>query len=135
MCWTGVERTSAMNGKIYIGMRTSTNRVFVHVEDGKTGARRQLEHVSRHSPDGFEWGYGGSGPADLALSILADMAPKREAEAFYQDFKRCYVSDWPSESVPLRAGCLEQWRISEQQIREWLFVMRQEAESELTCAS
>jgi hypothetical protein len=23
-----------------------------------------------HSPDGFEWGYGGSGPADFALNIL-----------------------------------------------------------------
>lgn len=23
-----------------------------------------------HSPCGFEWGYGGSGPADLALNIL-----------------------------------------------------------------
>ncbi|MBT9252140.1 MAG: hypothetical protein KM296_00220 [Brockia lithotrophica] len=31
-----------------------------------------LHHVERHSPTGFEWGYGGSGPADLALSILHD---------------------------------------------------------------
>lgn len=31
-----------------------------------------LPHVVYHSPDGFECGYGGSGPADLALSILAD---------------------------------------------------------------
>lgn len=26
--------------------------------------------VIYHSPDGFEWGYGGSGPADLALNIV-----------------------------------------------------------------
>lgn len=26
--------------------------------------------VTDHSPTGFEWGYGGSGPADLALNIL-----------------------------------------------------------------
>lgn len=25
-----------------------------------------------HSPTGFEWGYGGSGPADLALNILQE---------------------------------------------------------------
>src|SRR5262245_1194599 len=25
-----------------------------------------------HSPTGFEWGYGGSGPAQLALALLAD---------------------------------------------------------------
>jgi hypothetical protein len=29
-----------------------------------------LPHVVRHSPTGFEWGYSGSGPADLALSIV-----------------------------------------------------------------
>ena len=26
--------------------------------------------VTHHSPTGYEWGYGGSGPADLALNIL-----------------------------------------------------------------
>jgi hypothetical protein len=26
--------------------------------------------VVHHSPTGFEWGYGGSGPADLALNIV-----------------------------------------------------------------
>ena len=26
--------------------------------------------VARHSPNGFGWGYGGSGPAQLALAIL-----------------------------------------------------------------
>jgi hypothetical protein len=28
--------------------------------------------LARHSPTGFEWGYGGSGPAQLSLAILAD---------------------------------------------------------------
>ena len=28
--------------------------------------------VVNHSPDGFEWGYTGSGPAQLALAILCD---------------------------------------------------------------
>lgn len=32
-----------------------------------TNVPRLVEH---HSPDGFEWGYGGSGPSDLALNIL-----------------------------------------------------------------
>lgn len=109
-------------GKTYIGFRTSTNRVFVYVEDGKTGARRPLGHVQRHSED-LEWGYGGAGPADLALSILVDVAPRREAEAFYQDFKRCFVADWPADSVPLRQGLGEQWRLGEAEIRDWLSVM------------
>jgi len=29
-----------------------------------------LPHVSHHSPTGMSWGYGGSGPADLARSLL-----------------------------------------------------------------
>ena len=28
--------------------------------------------VRNHSPTGFAWGYGGSGPAQLALAILID---------------------------------------------------------------
>ena len=32
--------------------------------------------VVHHSPDGFEWGYGGSGPADLALNICELMLKK-----------------------------------------------------------
>lgn len=36
------------------------------------GSREKVAHVVWHSPTGFEYGYGGSGPADLALSILAD---------------------------------------------------------------
>jgi len=31
-----------------------------------------LPHIVCHSPTGFETGYGGSGPGDLALAILAD---------------------------------------------------------------
>ena len=33
---------------------------------------RLLTYCSPHSPKGFEVGYGGSGPADTAVSILAD---------------------------------------------------------------
>ena len=38
-----------------------------------------------HSPTGFEWGYAGSGPAQLALALLADhLADDQEALEFYQ---------------------------------------------------
>jgi len=41
-----------------------------------------------HSPTGFEWGYCGSGPAQLALAILADhLADDRQAFNLYQRFK------------------------------------------------
>lgn len=41
------------------------------------GSVTPLLHVMLHSPTGFEWGYGGSGPADLALSILCDVLEER----------------------------------------------------------
>jgi hypothetical protein len=46
-----------------------------------------------HSPTGFAWGYGGSGPAQLALAMLADaLGDDQRALALYQDFKfRCIV--------------------------------------------
>lgn len=34
-----------------------------------------LQGEARHSPDGFQWGYGGSGPAELARAILIEVFP------------------------------------------------------------
>lgn len=56
--------------KYYLGIRSSEDcHVYVANE---TGAKKPLHHLVVHSPTGFEWGYHGSGPADLALSILGD---------------------------------------------------------------
>jgi hypothetical protein len=55
----------------YEGERLHAGPVVFTIDD--EGNRRRLEHrVRYHSPDGFEWGYGGSGPAELALNILVD---------------------------------------------------------------
>jgi Family of unknown function (DUF6166) len=48
--------------------------------------------LANHSPDGPEWGYGGSGPSQLALSLVADALESNRAGdqlalGFYQDFK------------------------------------------------
>jgi hypothetical protein len=53
--------------------------------------------IVKHSPDGFEWGYGGSGPADLALNILAMFVPENRAQEIYQDFKFEFVAAIPKE--------------------------------------
>ena len=60
--------------KIYKGKRmASTALVFVQeIDAGLIVGAHRLRHVVHHSPTGLEWGYGGSGPADTALSILAD---------------------------------------------------------------
>jgi hypothetical protein len=56
------------------------------------------QEVLNHSPDGFEWGYGGSGPAQLALAVcLALTGDPRRALAIYQRFKSDLVSSLPAE--------------------------------------
>ena len=50
------------------------------------------QQVFNHSPDGFAWGYGGSGPAQLALAILLEFTNQETALKLYQDFKRDIIS-------------------------------------------
>jgi len=68
-----------INEVCYVGIRRSDGRaeVWVETRDGDIGERRLLDPkpsqmLYNHSPDGFEWGYAGSGPAQLALAILLD---------------------------------------------------------------
>lgn len=58
------------------------------VIDGKRLNPARSQRVWNHSPDGFSWGYGGSGPAQLALAILlAAGVPPRVAVTHHQAFK------------------------------------------------
>lgn len=47
-----------------------------------------------HSPTGFEWGYGGSGPSQLALAILCWHCASNEQRAlnYYQRFKDTVIA-------------------------------------------
>jgi hypothetical protein len=64
-----------------------------------------------HSPTGFEWGYSGSGPAQLALALLADhLRNDYEAVRLHDEFKRAVVASLQ------RRG----WRLTSQQIQESL---------------
>jgi len=61
--------------KTYTVARGTDGTVRATVQEQENGGRLHaynLRHCVYHSPTGFETGYGGSGPADLALSILAD---------------------------------------------------------------
>ena len=52
--------------------------------------------LRNHSPAGFQWGYGGSGPAQLALALLADLTGDDEyAQANYITFKRKCIALLP----------------------------------------
>lgn len=44
------------------------------------------QSVFNHSPDGFNWGYQGSGPTQLALAILLQYGSQQFAVRYYHDF-------------------------------------------------
>lgn len=63
--------------------------------DGVEISPDESQKIRNHSPDGFAWGYGGSGPAQSALAICLHIFKNRHvAEALYQDFKSDYVAHW-----------------------------------------
>ena len=74
----------------------------------RNGRQEPLPHLVHHSPSGMEWGYGGSGPADLARSIVGDVLGTDDP-AVYQEFKRMFVASWG-----------DRWEISLDEIRAWL---------------
>ena len=76
---------------------------------GDGGSSKLLDHIVRHSPDGFNWGYGGSGPSDAALSILTDCVGAETANVYYQEFKFDIVAGWK-----------ESFEITEKEIKDWL---------------
>jgi len=43
--------------------------------------------IRNHSPDGFQWGYSGSGPAQLALALCVNAVGKERGAKIYQAFK------------------------------------------------
>ncbi len=88
--------------KIYHGRLSPDGRCIVEVWDDVAGSGRSLDPclwIRNHSPDGFEWGYGGSGPAQLALAILYDLYRDRDiAERYYQRFKFLVVGRFDSDT-------------------------------------
>ena len=83
-----------MATKYYRGRRDDHGTGSVTVVD--EGVERPLDprlDLVNHSPTGLEWGYHGSGPAQLALAMLAD-ATGDDAKAlqYYQQFKRGFVA-------------------------------------------
>ncbi len=98
--------------------------VHVVIKSGFMRTIRRLHHVVLHSPSGFDWGYEGSGPADLALSILCDVLKERpskkqiyhgdfKAYAHHQDFKREFVSRWDMYGgFQIDENTIVQWLLS-----------------------
>ena len=62
-------RDAQRGDKMIFISRPINDGIILAREDGKVATNVPWTCVSG-SPDGFEWGYGGSGPSDLALNIV-----------------------------------------------------------------
>jgi hypothetical protein len=99
--------------KIYQGKREGY-AVLVTVDGKPLNPRLDLYN---HSPSGFEWGYCGSGPAQLALGLLADhIGDDIEAFNLYQRFKWLVVVQLP----------VRNWKLTSQDIDDALQTIREQ---------
>jgi hypothetical protein len=91
--------------RTYIGKRVDAACEVWYIDE--KGIQRELPlrlEVRNHSPTGFEWGYGGSGPAQLALALMLNYFESFHkdgnigaAQIMYQAFKFAVVGKLPSE--------------------------------------
>lgn len=98
--------------RIFRGKRVEDIRL-VEVIQGERVVLLPLKpslQIADRSPEGFNWGYEGSCPAQLALGILyevtGNVALSRE---YYQLFKIDHVSQWS-----------EHWEMRESEVFQWL---------------
>lgn len=86
------------------------------------------QYVVQHSPDGFEWGYGGSGPSDFALNVLHLHLPPgvdgKEPEKLYRG--SCSPIAWELH-IRFKAEVISRipeggGRLTVYQVREWIRV-------------
>jgi hypothetical protein len=104
--------SNVSESKCYAGSKVLGRAVVtVHVLTGAGVTSYLLPHLVRHSPDGFNWGYLGSGPADLARSLLADCLATDPAPRLYQAFKERFVAPLPQDAA---------WFIDKAAIDQWL---------------
>lgn len=84
--------------------------------DGERLDPAKSQAVRNHSPDGFNWGYGGSGPSQLALAILlCEGLSPAEAEHWHQRFKADVIAALPQN---------ETWALQGSAVGLWVKVMR-----------
>lgn len=101
MCWKNiksmVEECSDNSDDIILPYKYGEDIVLERIESrqGAFGSVRcnVPRTIVRHSPTGYNFGYSGSGPADLALNILLLFEDLHFADECYQEFKFNFVAN------------------------------------------
>ena len=100
---------------VYVGYRRRGRAIVEKLPEQEQLTPRQSLELANHSPSGFEWGYGGSGPAQLALALLLDYTDDEAvALAHYTEFKNEVVSQLDCTGRDVR------WRLPGSDIEAFL---------------
>jgi hypothetical protein len=98
--------------KIYSGrlVNDGIGGQHVRVQDKNSEySLRGYNNIINHSPDGFNWGYYGSGPSQLAFAILMDMYHDKEIAFFYYSFfKQDFVAKF-KKSFEVNSEEIDEW--------------------------
>ncbi len=112
----------------YMGQITESGEFGIVMKDSRIMNPAESLKVENHSPDGFSWGYKGSGPAQLALAILLEhwewnsimggfaeevgsfFSPHIKALRHYQRFMKDVIAKMPKDS---------NWQITSKEISNW----------------
>ena len=88
--------------RAYHGFCDEEGKRHIIVVEGRAAIGRPLAlrlDLANKSPSGFAWGYGGSGPAQLALALCADATGDDEGALFvFQRFKSCVIGQFPEDA-------------------------------------
>jgi len=100
-----------MKSTIYEGYRSSVPVVTKVDASNHRSLMPSYSHLKNHSPSGFEWGYNGSGPSQLAFALVYDITQDEELTLqLYQEFKRKVIAALPPDK----------WTLSSNEIKEHL---------------
>lgn len=111
ICWGKVMADREVAQNEHMGLIPGFNGDVICKREGGKVYTNIPRVITRHSPDGFEWGYGGSGPADFALNIMAAFlgTDRAQRNSLYQEFKAKFVATLPEEGGTIKRADIESW--------------------------
>jgi hypothetical protein len=104
----------ALNNAFHGVRRNGIARVYYRGPEGTKHEVSLCLEITHSSPTGFEWGYCGSGPHQLAMALLVNIGGRHLFDHGFElshEFKRQVV-----------AGLPDQWTLTADDIRTWMAI-------------
>jgi len=95
------KKTRGAEEPTFVGFRDDDDCRVMVVKGCDSQELDPCYNLCNHSPTGFEWGYEGSGPAQLAFAMLyyASKGDEELTRRHYQKFKAHCVARWGQDAT------------------------------------